>query len=280
MHTIITENDESQWDDETGFLYHFPKRYAKHLLPGTNVIYYKGKLKNPAFKHKRLTTAPHYFAKAVIGNVYADKESSKGDLFATIVDFTKFHTPILAKTDGDYLEVIPESQKSNYWRNGVRSIQSDVYEKILSLLGPEYTSEPSTSHATSSELNDLDNLLESGTEGRANKRYVTTYERNPKYRKQALAIHGFSCFACGFNFGEFYGDYANGYIHVHHVNPVSELEAPRSIDPETELVPLCANCHSVVHRNQSKTLSIKELIEMIESAAQRSKEPTAKLSTA
>jgi len=38
MYTIITENDESQWDDDTGVLYHFPKKYLKHLQPGTNVI--------------------------------------------------------------------------------------------------------------------------------------------------------------------------------------------------------------------------------------------------
>ena len=58
---------------------------------------------------------------------------------------------------------------------------------------------------------------------------MTTYERNPKYRKQAIAIHGDSCFACGFNFGDFYGEYAEGYIHVHHTVPVSEFELPKKL---------------------------------------------------
>ena len=31
---IITENDVSQWEDQTGVLYHFPKRYEKYLKPG------------------------------------------------------------------------------------------------------------------------------------------------------------------------------------------------------------------------------------------------------
>ena len=65
MHTVIAENDESQWEDETGVLYHFPKRYSKFLLPGTEVIYYKGKIKNVAFRKKRLSDSPHYFAKAL-----------------------------------------------------------------------------------------------------------------------------------------------------------------------------------------------------------------------
>jgi len=49
VHTVITENDESEWGDETGTLYHFPKRYRKNLEPGTRLIYYKGRIKNKVF---------------------------------------------------------------------------------------------------------------------------------------------------------------------------------------------------------------------------------------
>ena len=107
MPTVITENDESKWNDQTGILYHFPKKYKNFLKSGTDVIYYKGKLKNSHFRDARLTDAPHYFAKGVIGKIYSDKDSSKGDLFATIEGFTSFEEPVLAKQSGDYLEVIP-----------------------------------------------------------------------------------------------------------------------------------------------------------------------------
>jgi hypothetical protein len=43
-YVIITENDESQWDDKTGISYHYPNKYVNVLAPGTRVIYYKGKL--------------------------------------------------------------------------------------------------------------------------------------------------------------------------------------------------------------------------------------------
>ncbi|MGP4905368.1 HNH endonuclease [Psychrobacter faecalis] len=76
-------------------------------------------------------------------------------------------------------------------------------------------------------------------------------------------MHGNSCAACGFNFGNFYGEYAEGFIHIHHIVPVSELETPKEIDPETDLIPLCANCHSVVHRKKDKTLSIPEIKNLI-----------------
>lgn len=35
MPVVIVENDTSQWDDQTGTVYHFPKRYQKWLAQGT-----------------------------------------------------------------------------------------------------------------------------------------------------------------------------------------------------------------------------------------------------
>lgn len=46
MPTVIVENDISQWDDLTGEVYHFPKRYKDLLLTGEKVIYYKGRMKD------------------------------------------------------------------------------------------------------------------------------------------------------------------------------------------------------------------------------------------
>ena len=263
MYTIITENDESAWADETGVLYHFPKRYLKYLEPGTNVIYYKGSLKNKSFAKNRLSDAPHYFAIAKIGKTYPDKESSKNDFFATITDFIPFEEAVLAKDDTEYLETIPNSRKFNYWRDGVRAIDEDTYYLIISRVSPNKISERKTAYISDEITESYQDSLESLSEGKQSKRYVTTYERNPRYRKQAIAIHGNSCAACGFNFGKFYGEYAEGFIHVHHIVPVSEFETPKEIDPETDLIPLCANCHSVVHRKKDKTLSIPEVRNLI-----------------
>ena len=269
MCTIITENDESAWNDETGILYHFPKKYKKYLEPGTRVIYYKGKIRNKLFSNSRLSSSPHYFAIAKIGRIYSDKDSTKGDLFATIIDFTPFEKAVLAKSESGYLETIPESRTSKYWRDGVRVINQKIYQKIVSLSKFNHITEPKLGYNVDTSYNDLENSLESSSEGKASMRYVTTYERDAKYRKQAIAIHGDSCIACGFNFGEFYGDYAYGYIHIHHVTPVSKFHKPKAIDPETNLVPLCANCHSIIHRKRTHTLTIKELKKLIKNTSNR-----------
>ena len=70
---------------------------------------------------------------------------------------------------------------------------------------------------------------------------------------------------CTFNFDETYGkDYADGYIQIHHVKPLSEYE--EEVDPETDLVPLCANCHAMAHRRRDTVTSIEELKQLIEEA--------------
>lgn len=61
MPAVIVENDESEWKDETGEIYHFPKRYLPILPPGQKVIYYKSRLRNPAYATERFSAEPHYF---------------------------------------------------------------------------------------------------------------------------------------------------------------------------------------------------------------------------
>lgn len=265
VHTIITENDESQWQDETGILYHFPKRYLKFLQPNTEVIYYKGRMKSSEFKHKRLSPDPHYFAKAIIHSVYPDPDNLKDEnYYAVICGYIPFVEPVIAKIAGEYLEEIPVSKAKNYWRDGVRLVEKLVFESILARVEYEAVLQNDARYEQmlmATTIIDAD--LESAKEGQPMLRFVTTYERNPVYRKAALLIHGTRCKACGFEFGNFYGDYAKGFIHMHHINPVSQVEVPGAINPSTDLVPVCANCHSVIHRRKDKTLTINELMSLI-----------------
>lgn len=91
---------------------------------------------------------------------------------------------------------------------------------------------------------------------------VNRYERDRRNRAAALAIHGHRCMACGTDMAERYGPVAEGLIEVHHVVPVSEVDHGYIIDPISDLVPLCPDCHSVTHR-RSPPYSIKELQSML-----------------
>lgn len=91
------------------------------------------------------------------------------------------------------------------------------------------------------------------------------YERSSKNRALAIEKHGTACAVCGFSFDDFYGaDYADGYIQVHHKRLLSEHQG--KVDPETDMVPLCANCHVMAHRRRATVTSIKELKTLIEQA--------------
>jgi 5-methylcytosine-specific restriction enzyme A len=95
-------------------------------------------------------------------------------------------------------------------------------------------------------------------EGNAIRVMVNRYERNPSNRAACLEIHGTSCLACGFNFEQTYGLIGEGFIHVHHVTPVSQMGAGYIVDPANDLVPLCPNCHAMAHRN-NPPLTVSEI---------------------
>ncbi|MBU8877958.1 DUF3883 domain-containing protein [Bacillus sp. FJAT-29790] len=130
-YSIIAENDESQWEDQTGILYHFPARYKNILTPGTKVIYYKSRMKNREFASMRLSKEPHYFGLATIGEVYPYTNTAKNQYFAKIEEYIPFGEAIDFKdSKNNYLENV---SKSNYWRDGVRKITKEIYIKIVSL---------------------------------------------------------------------------------------------------------------------------------------------------
>ena len=92
------------------------------------------------------------------------------------------------------------------------------------------------------------------------------YERSRKNRAMTIKIHGTRCQTCGFDFDEFYGrEHAGSYIETHHVKPLSEHEG--EVDPASDLVCLCANCHRMAHRRMTSVTSVSELRAMIEEAS-------------
>lgn len=84
------------------------------------------------------------------------------------------------------------------------------------------------------------------------------YERNPQARSLCLESNGYSCKVCGFNFRDTYGELGQGYIHVHHIIPISAIGEEYEINPEIDLVPICPNCHAMIHK-ATPSLQIDEL---------------------
>ncbi|WP_180237320.1 HNH endonuclease [Priestia megaterium] len=144
-----------------------------------------------------------------------------------------FKTPIILDelTNIEFEDVIIESS-------------GDLLRLVLSLLPLEET--------------EIEENIEGLPEGALTRIEVNRYERSALNRQTCLIIHGCICKACGFNFEEKYGALGKGFIHVHHIVPVSQLGSDYEINPEKDLVPLCPNCHAMIHK-QNPPYSVEEL---------------------
>lgn len=87
---------------------------------------------------------------------------------------------------------------------------------------------------------------------------INAYERNPKARAACIAHHGLTCTVCGFNFASVYGSLGEGFIHVHHITPIGAIGKQYEINPVTDLIPVCPNCHAMIHRTEP-ALTVEQL---------------------
>ena len=138
-----------------------------------------------------------------------------------------------------------------------------AYKQDVQILNPyDYIGSPSEDNeSTVTEESGV--IPESENEGRRVLYYTTRYERSPRNRAEAIRIHGTKCQVCGFDFSEVYGEIGEGFIEVHHISPLSSKNAVVRIDPSTDLVCLCANCHRMIHKAPNGVYSVDELRSMI-----------------
>jgi hypothetical protein len=94
---------------------------------------------------------------------------------------------------------------------------------------------------------------------------VNVYERNAKARRACIAHYGTDCFICGFSFKAVYGEAGGGFIHVHHLKPLSEIGEEYRLDAIADLRPVCPNCHAMIHR-RVPAYTIEEMKRLLSSS--------------
>lgn len=136
-----------------------------------------------------------------------------------------FSRHLLERIDGGFLS---KDYKYNYaivkeYKPGTE-VSSDVYSDERSTLDREYN------------------------EGHRIKVYVNKYERSKSAREACIREYGYTCAVCQMNFEDRYGELGKNFIHVHHRVPLTEVGKRYVVDPVNDLVPVCPNCHSMLHR--------------------------------
>jgi predicted HNH restriction endonuclease len=103
---------------------------------------------------------------------------------------------------------------------------------------------------------------------------VSRITRNAEARRKCLEYffqngENYICQICGFDFEKLYGEIGKSFIEVHHIKShtlLSKEKGEHEIDPQNDLIPVCSNCHSIIHRKKD-ALEISELKRLIEKSA-------------
>lgn len=173
----------------------------------------------------------------------------------------------LIEDEGYRLYTFPMQPVEESWQDAaVAKIKSFTPELTLQNLvragGDWFAVETDFEVALPEELTDPEKF----PEGAKKTIVIDAHERNPKARAACIAHHGFQCAACGLSFALKYGELGKDFIHVHHIKPLRSVIAEYEVDPREDLIPVCPNCHAMIHRTEP-CLSIAQLRAYLEEAA-------------
>lgn len=182
---------------------------------------------------------------------YDSKEFWTKDEFHIESQSKKFaRLRLVTKSDSEFLSL------ENLLQNGLSSYPQGprrVNEELKAYLD-NYLEEDKMTQSFPDQIN------EQYQEGHAYKVLVNKYERNLEARQKCIEIYGYSCQVCQTNLEEVYGEVAKEFIHVHHLIPLSEIKEEYQVNPANDLLPVCPNCHAMLHRKvNGEYLSIEEL---------------------
>lgn len=107
------------------------------------------------------------------------------------------------------------------------------------------------------------------SEGVAKPVLVNRFERDRHAREECIKRWGTECCTCGFDFRSQYGRIGEGFIHVHHLVPLSSIGSEYEVDPINDLRPVCANCHAMLHR-RDPPYTLEELMRFLSNKAPQS----------
>ncbi|MBQ6191205.1 MAG: HNH endonuclease [Bacteroidaceae bacterium] len=105
------------------------------------------------------------------------------------------------------------------------------------------------------------------TEGASKYVITKTYERSYKLRNAAIEHFSkngtITCDCCGFEFKSFYGaTLGTSCIEIHHLKPIFQYASMSMVqtieNALNNLLPVCPNCHRVIHKNSITAEKIPE----------------------
>lgn len=169
----------------------------------------------------------------------------------------------IGHTVADYLKIVPEKTRAGspmWWSvlaDGIPDANGfnwKLKENLITAIN-----ELGLFHEPNFYPDDVDIRKYEYPEGWLKKVLVNAYERNSEARDLCIEHHGLNCHVCNINFEEIYGEIGKDFIHVHHKVSISSYKGRRyQVNPKEDLVPVCPNCHAMIHR-KDPPFSIEEI---------------------
>ncbi len=215
-----------------------PSGEDNEIISGRNDTYFTQKVRNLK-SHNTLTNLNYA--------VYADKIQGEPSGRFTITNHGKQYL------DGN-MDIV------DYLLNNTFSSE-DLKESFEIV----YNREPSRKI----ELFDENSTVTEGTQAIVQ---TKVYKRSNKLREKAIQFYTvdsrIKCQACCFDFEDFYGEYGRNFIEIHHQKPVFQFDGDdieKTINKALEnVIPVCSNCHRMIHRRRENPLSLEELKQYIQ----------------
>ena len=178
---------------------------------------------------------------------------------------------VLKKNDtfGETKEVIKQKEDSSI------SDFDKLFESIMGISAPEEKNIKSEDNIIAEEKvqkecstinTDDKNILEENINTKSiEQKDVENKECTDKERikKECIDYYGAICDICGFDYGYTYGEEYELEIEVHNIKGHTEDdEISSNSDPIKDLIPICRNCHHMLHKPNS-SISVEDLRGMI-----------------
>jgi 5-methylcytosine-specific restriction protein A len=155
--------------------------------------------------------------------------------------------PEISKNHQEFINLAAEHKKNTTWKSSFSIGLIHYLNKLLniSLPTPAYITNNNQDQCLFPDQINTNTIY---SEGSVSTILVNSYERNLRARKICIDHYGARCSICNIKFEEIYGAIGKDFIHVHHLKPISEINKEYIVDPIIDLIPVCPNCHAMMHQ--------------------------------
>lgn len=176
--------------------------------------------------------------------VYSETDISKGYYLFNTENLIIFDEPITAT---EYFNI------DNTFKNFNQSTRKTDIKHLNEVLNLIISKTKSLQNIRDYELPEEITDYEGIPEGAKKTITINAYERNRQARQQCIDYYKkknngvLKCEICGFDFSKVYGEEFGYCINVHHIVELSEIGQEYKVNPEEDLLPVCPNCHMILH---------------------------------